>query len=403
MRKRKRILIFILVFSCLSVSACSKTDVTENTESQTDRKTDDKGYDLPVETEVREMAEADCINIMKMIRGIYAGADKGDASNAVISNETAKEMMEILEGIEYPVSAGSFSFDMTKYEKMEGFIEASSEGKEGEIVTYELHSNGGIARNQYIFDGTDMYVLCSTAMWSEENTPVLASTSYTRIKEWEYTKKGWFSYEYCVPEPPEVSETFNGNVLIRVKPVKEEYRETALKYLKPIGYKGNNLFCANWDLENLDEIDYNGLFQYLYAMHYGKILDYGQYSDGIPKEEFENLMMEYLPVATEQLEQYAVYDQEKQMYGWAKLGVGTYVASALSTSLPEITDIKEREDGTSVITVDAVCEMLGNDQVFTHEITVKFKEDGGMIYLGNHILGEGTEQMAEYQFRAREK
>lgn len=403
MRKRKRILIFILVFSCLSVSACSKTDVTENTESQTDSQMNDKGYDLPVANEVREKAESDCINIMKMIQGIYTDADKGDASNAVISNETAKKMMEVLEGTKYPVSAGSFPFDMTKYEKMEGFLEASSEGKEGEIVIYELHTNGGIARNQYTFDGKDMYVLCSTAMWSEENTPGLASTSYTRIREWEYTKKGWFSYEHCVPEPPEVSETFNGNVLMRVKPMKEEYRETALKYLESIGYKGNNLFCTNWDLENLDAVDYNGLFQYLYAMHYGKNLDSGQYEDGIPKEEFENLMMEYLPVTAEQLEQYAVYDQERQMYGWAKLGAGTYVPSAFSTSLPEITDIQEKEDGTSVISVDAVCEMLGNDQVFTHEITVKFKEDGGMIYLGNHISGVGAEQMAEYQFRAREK
>ncbi len=35
--------------------------------------------------------------------------------------------------------------------------------------------------------------------------------SYTRLKEWKYTDKGWFCYELCVPEPPEVSEIMDGS------------------------------------------------------------------------------------------------------------------------------------------------------------------------------------------------
>ena len=30
-------------------------------------------------------------------------------------------------------------------------------------------------------------------------------------KEWKYTDKGWFCYELCVPEPPEVSEIVDGS------------------------------------------------------------------------------------------------------------------------------------------------------------------------------------------------
>ena len=38
----------------------------------------------------------------------------------------------------------------------------------------------------------------------------------------EYTEKGWFCYELCVPEPPEVSEIMDGSCLIRIKPMTEE-------------------------------------------------------------------------------------------------------------------------------------------------------------------------------------
>ena len=33
---------------------------------------------------------------------------------------------------------------------------------------------------------------------------------------------------------------------------------------------------------------------------------------GIPKEEFESLIMEYLPITAEQIREYAVFDEENQ-------------------------------------------------------------------------------------------
>lgn len=49
--------------------------------------------------------------------------------------------------------------------------------------------------------------------------------SYTRIKEWRFTDKGYFCYELCVPEYPEVTEIVDGSCMVRVKPVTEENRE----------------------------------------------------------------------------------------------------------------------------------------------------------------------------------
>ena len=85
------------------------------------------------------------------------------------------------------------------------------EGKSGSAVVCELHSDGGIERDKYIFDGKNMYVISASATWSRKDARELFYISRTRIKEWNYTDRGWFCYELCVPEPPEVSEIMDGS------------------------------------------------------------------------------------------------------------------------------------------------------------------------------------------------
>ncbi len=90
-----------------------------------------------------------------------------------------------------------------------------------------------------------MYVLSASAAWIKENEPEVTYVSYTRIKEWQYTDKGWFCYELCVPEPLEVTEIVDGSRMIRVKPMSEMNREYSEKYVLGLSYQGNNLLCSN--------------------------------------------------------------------------------------------------------------------------------------------------------------
>lgn len=121
---------------------------------------------------------------------------------------------------------------------------------------------------------------------------------------------------------------------------------------------------------------------------------------GLPKGEFERLIMEYLPVTAEEIQDYAAFDKEKQTYAWVRLGCFNYAPAYFGTSFPEVTDIRENEDGTVTLTVDAVCSMvLCDDAVITHELTVRFSEDGGFQYLGNKILDGGISNIPEYQYR----
>ena len=71
-------------------------------------------------------------------------------------------------------------------------------------------------------------------------------------------------------------------------------------------------------------LDYNGVFESFYEMKYGTTIDYDRYAEGIEAEEFESLIMEYLPVTKEELRDYAEYDAETGTYLWVRLGTGNY-------------------------------------------------------------------------------
>ena len=418
LKKKSILLIMAFLIGCF-VCACGKEDSivdeslvedTEDVSSTEEIKSAEeeaaeqweKGYDLPVDEQEREEADTDCKKQMELYIDIYETADKGIASNVALDDQTVLEMQRKLKDAGCPVTTMVTYSNMENYESVDSFLKECMEGKSGSAVIYEVHNDGGLGRMKFIFDGTDMYVVSTIGIWNADNKPGISYIFYTRIKEWKYTEKGWFCYELCVPEPPEVSEIMDGSCLIRIKPMTEEQREMSEKCVRGLGYQGNNLLCSNWDTEHMEELDYNGMYEYLYAMKYQEKFNSENYPNGIPKEEFENLIMEYLPVTAEQIREYAVFDEENQTYAWVRLGCLNYAPTFFGTSLPEVIDIRENGDGTITLTVDAVCDMvICDDAVITHELTIRFAEDGSFQYLGNEILNDGIMQIPDYQYRIK--
>lgn len=358
-----------------------------------------KGYGLPVDEIKKKEAEDDCKKIMELISDIYMNADKGNSLDAALSNQTIRQMAGKVKKAGYPVTTSTIYSNVGNYKKLDNFLKKSMQGIKGAIVVYDICSDGGIEREQYSFDGTDMYVLATRGGWNDD-VPIISCTSYTRLKKWKYTDKGWFCYELCVPEFPEVTEMVDGSCLIRVKPVSKEIRQISEKCVLGLDYAGNNLLRSDWDKDHIKNLDYNGMYEYLYAMKYQKKFNSEKYPNGIPKQEFERLIMEYLPVTPEQIRKYAVFDRENNTYLWERLGCFNYELDFFGTSIPEVTGIRKNKDGTVTLTVDAVCEMvLCDDAVITHELTVRFFENGRFQYLGNKILDDGNKNIPDYQYR----
>lgn len=81
---------------------------------------------------------------------------------------------------------------MENYEKADQFLADCKKGKSSFVVIYEVRQDGGINRMKFTYDGIDMYVISTSGIWMKNDIPGIAYTSYTRIKEWEYTENGWF-------------------------------------------------------------------------------------------------------------------------------------------------------------------------------------------------------------------
>ena len=413
---RKYVILLLALLSIVCIFVCIKNDDTSERSDMQETIPEEslgsvemdaerilKGYDLPIETSDREEAEEDCRRLMDIVYHIYERADKGEASNVVLEEETILEMQNIIKETGSPVTTTLMYSNMENYECVDSFLQECQKGKSGSIVIFIIHTDGGIGRLKFTYDGTDMYIFSTKGVWNEDK-PGVAYNSYNRIRDWEYTDKGWLCYELCVPEPPEVSEIVDGSCLLRIKPMTQEQKEMSEICVLKLGYQGNNLLCSNWDTEHLDALDYNGLYEYLYCMKYQQQFNSENYQNGIPKDEFENLIMEYIPITAEQIRKYAVFDEETQTYVWEQLGCFTYSPTFFGTSLPEVVDIKKNGDGTITLTVEAVCDMvICDDAVITHELTVRFEENGSFQYISNKILGDGIQRIPEYQYRICEE
>lgn len=401
---RRKSILFILCISFICTSCQNIGDFQkaneEKEQSQEKDIRENQGYDLPIEEEKKVEVTKDCKNIMDSIRDTYLefnGMQETEQENVKIM---MNQMKDIVKQKGYPVIGLDHYSVMENYQKMEMFLNNARRKEKGNIILYEIDIDGGIIRNEYTYDGENMFVMSAKMLWSDDIESQLTYISFSRIKEWKYTDYGNFCYKVCVPEPPEVTEIVDGSCIIRVRPLSEKCLEYSEKYVASLGYQGNNLLCSNWNKENMQELDYNGMFEYLYNMKFGEKFHSEAVLTGIPADEFESVIMTYLPVTAEELKEWAVYDEQSNTYAWQCLGCGNYAPTHFGLSLPEVTEIKHNEDGTVVLIINAVCDsVMCNDAVVTHELTMKIQNDGNFYYLGNQILNDEINKIPEYQYR----
>ena len=78
--------------------------LAEDKEDKNIREHWEKGYDLLIEEEERKEAEADCRAALELTAEIYREADKGEASNVVLSEEVTAQMKEKIKTLGKPVT-----------------------------------------------------------------------------------------------------------------------------------------------------------------------------------------------------------------------------------------------------------------------------------------------------------
>ena len=146
--KKKSILLIMVFLMGSFVCACGKEDsvtgesLVEDTEEvssmEETKSAEEKGYGLPVDEQEEKEAENDCRAMMERIYDIYKDADKGTASNVVLTDETILELQKKLMETEDPVATLVTYSDMENYESVDSFLEDCTAGESGSVVRMVL-------------------------------------------------------------------------------------------------------------------------------------------------------------------------------------------------------------------------------------------------------------------------
>lgn len=329
-------------------------------------------------------------SIAEMCKDIYLQVGKGDDSEIIIDDSAVHRMIDRAASDGYSITCGSDDYNMQNYEAVHQKLLRAKEGDEAETEFYVINTSGVFSRYHLQFADGELTVTYASAIFNDCMEPQINYMDKVQVYQWEYTEKGWLIWEKALSRNQEMDM----HVFHRILPLENKCREIAGKCIAPISYFCNNLFLTDWDMEHMDQIEFNDLFDFLYSMKTGKRLDPAKYSEGIPRKEFENIVRTYFDITTEDLRKYARYNESKEVYPWNAIGPWNRVQQF--QPFPEVVKCVENEDGTLTVNVEAVFVEMGMDCSFSHVVTIREEENGEWVYCGNRVNWEEAQCVPAY-------
>lgn len=157
--KNKSLLTIILIFITITISACGSDKKQIVKENQTIADKEDKGYDLKVDSNLSKKAKDECDKVMDTIKNDYTFDTSVNIQNVVLSYAEQVKIVEIIAGMGKSVINSGFQYNMSNYKKVDSFLKNAQDKKKCNCVIYEVNTDGGITRKEFIYNGRDMYHL----------------------------------------------------------------------------------------------------------------------------------------------------------------------------------------------------------------------------------------------------
>jgi len=333
---------------------------------------------------------------MDCCRDVYMAADKGSASNIVLSDSTVAELV-------YALGSGGYSaidlfgnVNMQNPQPLIDFGNKVNAGADAEAVYYVVHNDGSVHANNLIFQNGLAASVTVSVEWDENGRPNIYSYGQRALKKLEYTQGGWL---ICTRDG-DTSGGTNGNsyTFVRLAAYDDTKRQLSERYLGKLAYSENNLFTSSWSTSDLIILDFNCLFPILYSRYYGtdpltndsmKRIGGFENIPGtdlhiVPYEQFERVIGQYVDVPAETLRWLA--DSSSQYGGYFVLGSRQEFYNDITPKLPypEVVDYWYNSDGSLTMKVNAVYPAYDTDCGFTHELTV-METETGFHYISNRV------------------
>lgn len=347
---------------------------------------------IEMEQSEKDEIEKQLFSVMEKCTDIGSRAAGERDSGAGLDEETVHQMAEAAAADGMAVTCGNYDYNMLNYEDIDRALRDASAGKEAEARFCVITSEAYFRYFHLQFADKELTVSYAAAVFDENGAGRIREMEKFSVYGWEYTEKGWLIWEKALSRNQEMDM----HTFVRILPLDEKCRELGNAYILPVSYFCNNLFLTDWDADSMEKVEFNDLFDFLYEMKYGKKPDEENYPNGIPKEEFENVVRTYFDIPAEQLEAYARYDSEQGVYPWEAIGPWNRVQQF--QPFPEVVKCEENGDGIWTLYVEAVFVEEGTDCSFQHEVTMK-EMDGRWIYLGNKVDRDGSYSIPGYKAR----
>ena len=347
---------------------------------------------IDLKREEKEEIRQQVSSVMDECADIYAAAAGGNNRDAVLEEEIVHHMAETAAAEGIAVTCGNYDYNMLNYEETDRALREAAAGKEAETCFFVITSEGYFRYFYLQFADEKLTVSYASASFDEDGGSRIREMEKFSVYDWKYTEKGWLIWEKALSRNQEMDM----HTFVRILPLDEKCRELGNAYILPVSYFCNNLFLTDWDENNMENIEFNDLFDFLYEMKYGVKMDEEKYRNGIPKAEFEDVVRTYFDVSVEKLEIYARYDPENRVYPWEAIGPWNRVQQF--QPFPEVVKCTENGDGTRTLYVEAVFVEEGTDCSFKHEVTMR-EADGRWIYLGNKTDRDGSRDIPGYKAR----
>lgn len=383
MRNICRIILVCMIF--MTFGGCRSAGPSVSHESQQDSNNSEaedvtRIKELPIEDAEKDRELQFCTQAAELYSDIYANADKGNASNVVLDTKTIHRIVNRLGENGYPVGCSYFDCNLLNYQELDECLRQAEEGEEVAAEYYTVLSGGGLSRYALSFSEGILTVINTRTDWTGTNEPHLYYQQCYQAYQWNYTEKGWLFTE----KAKSINQEMDMHSLVRVLPLSDECREFGEKYILPVGYACSDLLYTDWNADTVTRLELTGLFPAFYQMDTGSWPTEDDFPDGIPEAVFEETFLSHLPITPQQLKTLPEYKADSCVYVWNQVGCDT--KQLAFPPFPEVVKIAENSDGSVTLTVNAVSKENGTDCSFSHEVTLRIKENGTAEYLKNRML-----------------
>lgn len=384
--KGMTVLIFLAFLSgCAAVDGSGDRDELQGSEYTDGQTSDVQKAEDDYKTDYIDMEEDEKQSVRNRMSGLgvlckdaYIHADKGGASNVVLDEEAVHAMIETAAAQGWAVTCGSYDHNMLNYEDVDRALKGAAEGDTLQTEFYEITTSGYFRYFRLSAEDRELTVIYANAAYNDNMDLQIRQLEKFRVYDWEYTEKGWLIWEKALSKNQEMDM----HSFFRILPLDEKCRELCDQYILPVSYFCNNLFLTDWDAGSMEKIEFNDLYDFLYEMKYGEKLDEEAATDGIPKAQFEEVVLTYFDISVEQLEKYAHYDAAGGIYPWEPVNAWNRVRQV--QPFPEVVRCEENQDGTLTLYVEGILIVAGDDCAFRHRVTMR-ERDGGWVYVANDI------------------